>query len=447
MESLQRSIIAETTAQFGRESLTCGLFLNYKSGLDSLALWLRIPSVELGSAATGCLVIQSDQGRRPYQADDLHIARLVPLTPQFPLATCTGSGDLLPLATYLSEQLSAFAGDRNIFYAEEKGGRYVFCNEPLELGTRYRLLARSLIELPPDLGVALDWKAGQKIGEWHSYEVELPLAFDTSSSQLATQIAEFFGRKISSARPRLFVVEPLPHHIESDGTHVYPEAPETIFLRRSALGRVSAYVESNSMKVEVSEVADEWVQLKGLPIGGQDCTVSIAGNEQVVFRVEDCALFQPPGLVVTAGDTVWDLHAEVPIAPAELLYGDVRVECGSERVAVHIARKNSEWRQEGVVLFSGSGITKKLHAGSFGELLDIVFVSPLQENLSQSRPRIATRLWVENLVAKKFGREGLNHVRSYFSDPCHANLYRLGRIMTSSLMPYIRAAQEQERRD
>jgi hypothetical protein len=354
---------------------------------------------------------------------------------------------LLPLAAHLSEKLNAFADDRNLFYAEEKGGRYVFSNESLELGTRYRLLARGMIEPPIDLGIALDWKAGQKVGDWRSYEMALPLAFDASRPQLSAQIEEFLGRCIRSVRPRLFVVHPLPHHIESDGTHVYPETPEAILLCRSANGNVTVRTSVGSAAVEVSEIADEWVELKGLPIGDQDCTVSIDGNEQVVFRTEACVLFRPPGLVVTAGDTIWDLLAEVPIAPAELLHSDVQVECANVRVATHIARQNTDWRQEGAALFSASGAAKKLRAGSFGELLGAVFVSPAQKNLSQTRPPVASRLWVESLVAKRFGGEGLERVRRYFSNPCRINLYRLGRIMTSSLMPYIRAVQKQEWRD
>src|SRR6218665_3278520 len=116
------------------------LFLIYQEELGSLALRLRIPPVEFARTATGSLQIQSVLGQRTYQVADLHTARLVRLAPQFPLAICTGFGDLLPLAAHLSGQVSAFAADRNLFYAEEKGGRYAFSDEPLECGTRYRLL-------------------------------------------------------------------------------------------------------------------------------------------------------------------------------------------------------------------------------------------------------------------------------------------------------------------
>ncbi|MCW5232495.1 hypothetical protein D8B34_02080 [Verminephrobacter eiseniae] len=442
--------VAAPVGHLHRESLRCGLFLIYQEELGSLALRLRIPPVEFARTATGSLQIQSVLGQRTYQVADLHTARLVRLAPQFPLAICTGFGDLLPLAAHLSGQVSAFAADRNLFYAEEKGGRYAFSDEPLECGTRYRLLARDIATPPTELGVALDWKPGQKFGEWHSYEMALPLAFAASKPLLA-QIKQFFGRGIRGERPRLFVVQPSPHHIELDGTYVYPESPETILLRRSTNGKITVHTSVGSAVTEVSEVTDEWVELKGLPADGQDCTVSINGSEQVVFRVEPCGLFRPAGLVAISGDAEWELFADAPVAPAQLLCNEVKVECGGVRIAAHILRLNDGWRQEGSHLLSAGGAAKELNAGNFGELLPAVVVSPemedrqTQANLSKTTPPVALRLWVEGLVAKSFGRDGLERVRCYFSDPCRANLYRLGLIMTSSLMPYIRAAQDQER--
>jgi hypothetical protein len=297
----------------------------------------------------------------------------------------------------------------------------------------------------------LNWKPGQKFGEWRSYEMALPLARDSSRPHMSAQITAFLGRRIRSARPRLFVVQPLPHHIERDGTHVYPESPEMIVLRRSMRGEVTVFTLASSAATVVSEVAEDWVELKGLPAGGQDCTVSIDGREHLVLRVEACALFRPAGLMVAAGDAVWDLFAEAPIEHAELLGSDVSVECGGLRIAAHVARLNNDWRQEGTILFSASGAAKRLSAGSFGELLSTAFVSrekesrPAQEKTSKMRPSAAARLWVEGLVTKRFGGEGLESVRRYFSDPCCANLYLLGPIMMSSLMPYIWAAQGQER--
>lgn len=449
--SALRTAVAALAGRLKRESLSCGLFLVHQSEQDSLTLWLRIPSVGLGPTATGSLAIQSGLGYHAYRVVDLHTARLVPMAPQFPLAASTGTGDLLPLAAHVSGQVGAFAADVNLFYAEEKGGRLIFSDEPLEWGRRYRLLARAAIAPPPELGSVLDWRPGQRFGNWNSYEVALPLSFAASAPQLPALISRFVGRRIRNVRPRLFVVQPSPHHIDIDGTYVYPEVPDSILLRRSASGTVTVETSIGSTPAAVSELTDEWVRLKGLPAGGHDCTASIDGNEQVVFRVEPCELFQPSGVVANAYDAVWDLCAETPIAPAELLRNEVNVECGGARIAAHIARLNDGWLLDGSILSAPGGTPKTLYAGSFGELRGVATALPqmeghrVQGSIAKPKPPRATRRWVEGLVVRSFGQDGLDRVRRYLADPSRVNLYRLGPIMTSPLMPYIQAAHDQER--
>lgn len=449
VESALRAAAAAPAGRLKRESLSCGLFLVHQLERDSLTLRLRIPSVELGPTATGNLVVQSGHGYHPYRVVDLHTARLLSLSPQFPLAASTGSGDLLPLAAHVSGQVGAFAADVNLFYAEEKGGRFVFGDEPVEWGTRYRLLARAVIAPPSELGSALDWKPGQKFGEWNSYEMALPLTFASSRPQLPAQIAEFLGRRIRNGRPRLFVVQPSPHHIDVDGTYVYPESPESILLRRSANKKVTVETPLGLALPAVSELTDEWVQLKGLPASGHDCTVSIDGNEQMVFRVESCELFRPTGVIARVGDVLWDLCADSPVSPAELLRNQVDIECGSVRIAAHVLRLNEGWRQEAAGLSAPGDTAKVLYAGSFGELRSAAAVSPqledhpVQVSIAKLKPSLATRSWVEGLVIRNFGQDGLDRVRRYFAEPSRANLYQMGLIMTSPLMPYIRASTDQ----
>ena len=373
------------------------------------------------------------------------------MAPQFPLASSTGFGQLLPLAAHVSGHVSAFAADRNLFYAEERGGRFVFSDEPLEWGAHYRLLATAVIAPPSELGTALDWKPGQKFGEWNSYELDLPLSFAASKPQLPAQISAFLGRSIRKSRPRLFVVQPSPHHIDVDGTYVYPEPPTSILLRRSASGKVTVGTSFESSSVVVSELTDEWVQLEGLPAGGHDCAVSIDGNEQAVFRVEACELFRPSGVVASVDDVQWDLCADAPVAPADLLHSEVRVDCGNDRIAAHISRLNDGWVVDGAILSAPVGSTKTLSAGSFGELRSVPAVQPEMEEravhgtIVEPSPPRATRRWVEGLVITNFGQEGLDRVRRYLAEPSRANLYRLGVILTSPLMPYIRATHDQER--
>ena len=130
---------------------------------------------------------------------------------------------------------------------------------------------------------------------------------------------------------------------------------------------------------------------------------------------------------------------------------EVNVECGSVRIAEHVLRMNDGWLQEGSVLSSPAGAAKGLNAGSFGELRSVFAVSPQMEEhetrgcIASLKQPLASRRYVEGLVVRHFGQDGLDRVRRYFADPSQANLYGLGLVMTSPLMPYIRAAQDQER--
>lgn len=433
-----------------RESLSCALFLVAEPGRTSLALWLRIPPMDLDATAVGRLEIQSGLGYRVYDSSDLHVARLVPMVPQVPLAAIAGYGDVLPLAAHVAGQVGAFAADRNLFYADEKGGRFVFGDEALEWGARYRLLSADEVTPPLDLGSALTWKPEGKFGGWNSYEMALPSSFIASKPNLPANISAFLGRRIRRGRPRLYVVDPLPHHVEIDGTYIYPILPASLLLRRSGTGAIAVTASGGTAVVSVTETDDEWVRLEGLSNSGQEFTVAVDGNEQAIFRAEDCALFRPGGIAVRADEVTWDLCTDAPLPGSSLLGRGVNIDCGSARIATHLARLNDGWVLEETQLSSQSGSPKNLYAGSFGELRWIITI-PLQEPEekvdenagARQAPASAARRWIEQLVVRSFGAEGASRVRRYFSDPSPANLYRLGPIMTSRLMPYIRAAQDQ----
>lgn len=437
--------------RWNRESLTCGLFLSAEAGRTSLALWLRIPPVDLGVSAVGRLEVQSGLGHRTYQLTDLSAARLVPMAPQVPLATVAGFGDLLPFAAELAGQVGAFAPDRNLFYADEKGGRFIFADEQLEWGARYRLLSRYEVAPTLELGSALRWKPEGKFGSWHSYELALPTAFAASKIGLPGEIAEFLGHRISNPRPRLYVVDPPPHHIEIGGTYVYPVPPNSLLLRRHGNGEPSVCTLTGMMEIAVSEQGNEWVRVSAPWREGCEYVVAIGGNEQLIFRVEPCDLFRPGGVTVSSDDIAWDLCSDAPLAASRLAERAMGVDCGSARIAAHLARLNDGWLLAETQLSLPSGAAKNLRAGSFGELRGVVASqSGSGEGIvtaPAARPSqpVAVSLWIEHLVLREYGVDGASLLRRYLASPSLENLYRLGPIMTSRLMPYIRAAQHQHR--
>jgi hypothetical protein len=436
-----------------RQSLSCGLFLAAESGRTSLTLWLRIPPLALEATAAGRLEVQSGLGHRTYDLADLRVARLVPMVPQAPLAVIAGFGDMLPLAAHVAGQVGAFAADRNLFYADEKGGRFVFGDEPLEWGARYRLLTVDEVVPPLDLGSALNWKPEGKFGGWNSYEMALPSTFVASKPHLPADISAFLGRRIRRGRPRLYVVDPLPHHVEIDGTYVYPNPPASVLLRRSGIGAVDVTASGSAAVARVVEQGDEWVRLEGLSAGGEEFTVAVDADEQVIIRIEDCALFRPGGIAVSVDELRWDLCTDAPLPASDLVGREINIDCGSARIAAHVARLNDRWVLEETQLSSLGGSPRNLYAGSFGELRGI-FATQLRETEEKVDENAAARQaslgaaprWIEQLVIRSFGAEGASHVRRYLSDPNPTNLYRLGPIMTSRLMPYIRAAQHQQKK-
>lgn len=442
----------EPPSRWKRESLRCGLFLAAKAGQTSLSLWLRIPPMNLGTTAVGRLELQSGLGHRAYRLTDLSAARLVPLAPQVPLAAIAGFGDLLPLAAELAGQLGAFAADRNLFYADEKGGRFIFSDEQLEWGARYRLLSLHEIAPPLELGSVLGWQPEDRFGGWYSYALALPSAFRGSKPDLPKGIAEFLGHRIRSPRPRLYVVDPLPHHVEIDGAYVYPVPPESLLLRRSGSGETSVTASAGTVAIDISGHGDEWVRVEGLLADAGEYTIAIDGNEQVIFRVEPCELFCPAGISVVSGDLSWNLCGDAPVDAHALAARTVNVDCGSARIATHLARLNAGWVLEDTQLSLSGGSAKDFFAGSFGRLQGVVPTSPHMPEESgtavrgaQQSPSVGVSRWIEQLVFRDYGSKGASRVRRYLSNPSPENLYRLGPIMTSCLMPYIRAAQHQQR--
>lgn len=428
-------------------SLNCGLFLGPSGNASALGLWLRVPSIALGASQAGTLRIQSGLGVRQYDASDLRAARLAPLLPQVPLGGAVATGVLIPLAARIAAELDSFDQDRNLFYADERGGRFVFAAEPLEWGTRYRLLTLGDVEPPEYLITALDWTVRPQFAGWRVYEFALPTVFASSKQEMPAQISAFLARKIRAVRPRIFVVHPSPHHIDCDGTYVYPCSPESILLRRSANKPVVALATSETVKCQVSPISSEWVRLEGLPTDGEDCIVSIDGDEQVVVRIESCELFRPRGLVVHCGPHSWDLTSEAPCDSDELYRREVVVECFRERVAEHLARLNPSWRMEQLTLSRAANETKVFRAGSLGELVPPTNDScrddsePAEPKVSHTRS-LPVRTWIEGLVATAHGQAGLTCVRQYLADPDRRSVHHLWLLLASPLMPYIQAVHD-----
>jgi len=416
-------------------SLQSALFLERTKG--GYLLNLKLPRWLTETDGVGEIEIRSGLGVRTYTASQLQRPQLVPVIPQLPLLEVIGSGDLGEAAAAIRADVSRFGGSGNYFRVSDTGGRLLAPEEPLEWGERYRLLTQDALAPPPD-EVAVE--ADEKRRGWHLYEIGLPALAQAGDTDVREAIAEYLGRRIREPCARLYLVHPPAHHIELDGTHVFPAATERIILRRTAVCRVSM---EGSVVVtgaaSVRDLDDERFEIAGL--GAGDFAILADGREEFLGRIEECDLFRPAGVRVTVGDRTWEifepgLRDAVRNRSREVL----RIECPSVRVAEYLACGNA-WAREGTTLTLLETLREPVvDAGNFGALTwPETPSSPIEPRLSDPQT-LARRVWLEGLVACLGGPGALVQLRSQWSEANPASLTALAVGELARLRPHIQLA-------
>lgn len=205
------------------------------------------------------------------------------------------------------------------------------------------------------------------LAEWFAYEFSLPTMF---KAEAPAQVSEFLGKRIRTSRPHLHLMNPMPHHIESDGTYVFPVAPSTLLIKkRTQIDPSHGFTGDNRMRHY--RIIGRVGSVRKIPTGESDCIVSIDGDEQFVFRIELCELFRPAGARVHCGEHSWDLVSDPSVEKAELFRQEIFIECSIEKVSAHIAKLNPAWKPAALGLFRQANVEKILRAGSFGHLLAV----------------------------------------------------------------------------
>lgn len=435
----------ENTALFPRrDSLRCNLFIAHRPELDAFELSLRIPALSPLERISGCIEIQSGLGYKNIPSTRLASAVSVRLAPQVPLVKCTGTGLLLPLADHLLTQSRSFTYGINLFSRSDSGGRFMFPGEPLEWGGHYWVVADSAVVPPDEVLSLIEWSPQGHLDDWPVYEVELPGKILASRPETESLLAKFFGRPLRPMRPRAYLVHPSPHHLAEDGAYVYPGPPPALSVRRTAKQEVSVEGASGlGAAIQVAELSDEWVEVKGLPHTDQDTVILLSSIEQVLVRIEDCAFFRPSGIRAVAGSRSWDLLDESPLSEIALYSQEVRVECARPRLASHVAKLNKNWNLDGNGLKQQADADKTILAGGFGairfEKSPGVWQAPGNESTPEGK-LTARGAWVTGLVGSEYGQYTAQMVREYLANPSLTNLQRLGSLVTSPLMAYVRSA-------
>ena len=177
--------------------------------------------------------------------------------------------------------------------------------------------------------------------------------------------------------------------------------------------------------------------------------ILLDGVEQAVMRVETCDLIQPNGLRAFSGEISWSLLEDVPLLPEQLFSQDIRIECGSDRLANYVANINEGSILDGSAIILPKNTDKTLLAGGFGEIRPSAkhavhqVASPNELNLRKNG-LLPKATWIQGVVCAKYGPQTASLVTDFIADPSQFNLKKLGPIITSPLMAYIRAAVEQQ---
>lgn len=390
--------------------LRSGLLLEPSSG--GYLLTLKLPRMPSGPVGIGEIEVRSGFGVRTYTASQLQRPQFVPLIPGLPLVEVIGSSDLEGVANAIVADVSGFRSSDNYFRASDGGGgRLLGAEEPLEWGERYRLLTRKALVAPPLKLSVLELESRRG---WFTYDVGLPApAVDSAESAV---IADYLRKRIDNPRARLFLVDPPAHHIETDGTHVFPLGTGDLTFRRTAVCDVSIEGSIEGAKTaHVRVLDDERVEITD--VGGGDFNILVDGCEEFLGRIEECELFRPAGVRVVVGNRAWEifepgLRSAVQNRSEEIL----RIDCPTLRIAEYV-ELGGEWAREGATLTLLEALRHPaIDAGNFGAL-----TWPVTRSISTKAPpndaqALARRAWLEGIAARFGGAEALVPLRSQWGE-------------------------------
>lgn len=435
----------ETRPTFERLSLRGGLFLN-RGDSGRFSLTLKLPRLKPEIEIQGEVQIRSSLGVRTYTASQLRRSQFLPVAPKLPLVEVSASNDLRDAVAAIEEDISLFRASGNIFRAGSETDRLLAPEEPLEWGASYRVFTQySLMPIPIELRCEQVAQGGSK--GWYLYEVELPEASETIDASVQEAVARFLGRVVRLPSPRIVIVDPPPHHIDPDGTYVYPAPPERILLKRTGGSELNVEGSALSDATIVRENGIDWIEIEGLGVG--EFVVLRNGHVQLAGRIDDCEFFRPEGVQVLVGDKCWEifekgLRHDLESRPLE----PVAIQCPTSRIADATQLKNEQWDRRGTFFSLRAPLPRlQIDAGNFGALL-----WPEESKVAKTSPqksfdsRIeARRVWIEGLVARVAGQDELFRLRESWVRGNGEIFSAIHRAELHWLYPYLLLVREQGR--
>lgn len=342
-----------------------GIFLR-RNLTRGASLVLRLPRIaSIGDRDSDEIAIVSGLGSKTFTVRQLQKPRYVPVIAGSPIARVTSEDGLLFLCDAIERDVEEFELTGNFFRLSEFGGRLLQRNAPLELGASYWLITRAELTPPPtSLGVTVRLDGARR--GWHHYELALQDPTIGDSSGVLDALAQYLGRPVRMPGHSVFFIDPPCHHIEIDGTHVFPEGVPSILVHYTPGARVSFSADNGSQGISVQDDGLGWARVTNPPRGYFSCLVD--GHEHLVGSVESCPLFKAGGILVGIGD-----ERRTPLVGASALSTleqTINVVCPSERVAefVHSLNPNSSREALAIRITRPTSASLWLNAGNFGRL-------------------------------------------------------------------------------
>ncbi|MFO1434109.1 MAG: hypothetical protein U1F76_29155 [Candidatus Competibacteraceae bacterium] len=417
-----------------------------RTGAGRYSLYLKLPQLPDGGD-TGELELRSGLGVKVYTASQLQKRRLVPVIPQFPLLDVSTTGNLFVVEAAIRNEVKNFHESGNFFRIGEAGNRLLVPNESLEWGERYWLVTQQVLEpVPEDFKLIIeaeeDWRR-----DWHVYEITLPTFSKMEDETLKQSLAQYLGRMIRASRPHVYIIDSPAHHIEPDGTYVFPVTTDRIILKKTECDSQIGIEESSQIVtgLVVSNRTDQWAKITVLKPGY--FTILLNGHEELLVRIEACDLFQPKGVQVTVGDHTWELFdSDLQETIRHKALGKIQIECPSQRVAEFLALSLKSWERTGLC-FSLDGLPNgPVRAENFGTLnCPVQNDEPSFEPAAADAQIRARRAWLEGIVARQYGPDALMYLRQQWGQGSTAGYGEMVARQLTWLRPYIELARSKRR--
>lgn len=432
------------SAAFNSFSIRGGVYL--EGGEDGrFLLYLKLPRIKPDVNISGELSIQTALGVRNYSAFQLRRSLFVRVRPQVPLVEVSGQDQMRDAVGVILEDASNFQVTGNIFRANGDSGRLLSPSEPLEWGGAYRILTQhSLPSSPLEIGCEL---VAQSMGKgWLLYEVRMPNAPEEEGLEnpLRNLVFRFLGRSINRQNARAYLIDPIPHHIEPDGTYIYPNSPKRLLLRRTINSEIHIEGSGCSLETEIKEHGSEWVEIVGLIQG--EATITCNAQIQLSIRIENCEPFRPQGIQISVGDHNYDLFDKnLRNALKEHWSGIVEIHAQSTRIAEAIQVEESRWTRRGLqYLLNDGALCPVIEAGNFGALVWRELKKPADSVVSYVGAEMASkRTWIEGLVMKMAGHDALLQLKKSW-DQGYLKCPPVFTGRNSWIRPYIAAVMKNE---